>query len=626
MAELVGTVVTEPVVELLLEAARNPNPDPMVIAKRFHGIASGLPWAAETIDSILRAKWGEHAPQVGKNIMALYWGLGLGFLGWQTLAPLLTSGVQPGLERRFNREFTPQRFTPAQMSDLYAMGKRNQTELKEALQDLGWRSQDIQAWIKLDYRDLGEGVLWDLYHKGQITKPAMDQRLRILGYNPTDLPLVYLANEKEEVKESTASLYSTAKAAFKTRLINEAEFRQILTSLKHTPREVDLQVQLIQADWVIEARQLTSSQVKELYNQRVIGKSEATHRLQEQEYEPADAAALINAWDAEAVPQAARINRGTILEGFTAGVLSKQEAINLLKSECGYDATKAALIVQIEEATAPKPPILGPQGAAPATLTMLAQWATAGLITKTQVLARPELERYAAQDRQRIADQMFLVEPSQAPQLTAGMLLEAYVYGVIDRAAVKTRLVDLKYTAADAELMIKTAEANNPQVFAPIETAPPKELSLSTLSDFAASGLITRAEYTARPELSAYSASDRSKLADLAFAEAANNPVELSDSLLVDAFVFEVITEQNLAERLRSRGLSDTDIGLAIETIKLQNPQVFGVTPRALLKQPSVGAVQAGAPARPDRRGRVLGSPDLDGLHRGRRADFPAQR
>ena len=592
MAELVGAVVTEPVVDLLMKEARNPSADPMTIARKFHGIASGLPWAAETIDSVLRAKWGEHAPQVGKNIMALYWGLGLGFLGWQTLAPLLSTGIQPGLERRFNREFMPTRFTPAQIADLYGLGMRSQSELTEALKDLGWRDEDIQAWVKLSYRTLSEGGLWDLYHKGQISKPDMDKRLRAQGYDPVDLPMVYLINEKEEVKESTASLYSTARAAFKSRLINEPEFRQILTSLKHTPREIDLQVQLIQADWVIEARQLTSGQIKELYNQRVLGTSEASHRLQEQEYTPEDAALLIKTWDAESVPKAARINRGTILEGFTAGVLSEQEAVNLLRSECGYDSTKAQLIITIEKATAPKPPLLGPQGAAPATLTMLSQWATAGLITKAQVLARPELARYVAQDRQRIADQMFLVEPSQAPQLTAGMLLETYVHGVLARPAVLARLVALKYPAADAELMVKTAEANNPQVFAPAVVEPPKELSLSTLADFAASGLITRAEYETRPELSKYAKADRSRLADLAFAEAASNPVELSDMLLVEAFVYEVIGEQGLAERLRSRGLSETDIGLAIETIKLENPQVFGVTPRALLRQPSVGAVQ----------------------------------
>ena len=592
MAELVGAVVTEPVVDLLMREARNPSADPMTIARKFHGIASGLPWAAETIDSILKAKWGEHAPQVGKNIMALYWGLGLGFLGWQTLAPLLSTGIQPGLERHFNREFQPARFTPAQITDLYGLGMRSQSDLTEALKDLGWRDQDIQAWVKLSYRSLSEGGLWDLYHKGQIDKPEMDKRLRAFGYDPADLPMVYLINEKAEVTESTASLYSTAKSAYRSKLINEAEFRQILTSLKHTPREIDLQVQLIQADWVIEGRQLTSGQIKELYNQRILGVSEATHRLVEQEYLPEDAADLIKAWDAEAVPKAARINRGTILQGYTQGVLSEKEAIDLLRTECGYDSTKAQLIVKIEKASAPTPPILGPQGAAPATLTMLSQWATAGLITKAQVLARPELERYNVTDRQRIADQMFLVEPSQAPQVNAGMLLEAYVHGVLERATVTTRLIALKYSAADTELMIKTAEANNPQVFAPVTPAAPAELGLSTLSDFAAAGLITRTEYEARPELSKYTKADRTKLADLTFAEAATAPVELSDSLLVAAFVYEVITEQGLTERLRSRGLSDTDIGLAIETIKLENPQVFGVTPRALLKQPSVGSVQ----------------------------------
>lgn len=592
MVNLVGTVVTTPIVKLLEDMANDPDQPIENFVRRFHGIATGLPWAADTIDSILRAKFGEHAPSIGKNIQSLYWGLGLGFLGWQTLAPLLESGLQPGLHRKYARIYKPARFTASQMADLYALGKRSQADVAAVLADLGWRDVDIQAWIDLSYRTIPESDLWDLYYDGHLSKSDMDGRLRALGYNPSDLPLVYHANPKPDVKQAPGYLLSTAKGAFKSQLIPESEFRNILNALHYSSQEADLQVQLITADRQVDARQLTVGQIRELYNAAVISRTEAQHHLAVLGYETPDAKSLVDAWDVEAAPKAVRLNRGTILEGFTDGVLSRDEAIGLLRSECGYDATQANLIVRIEQAQAPRPVAVGPQGAAPATLTQLAEWYKIGLINQAQLTARPELTLYAPEDRARIV-QAIVVQPEQLPKpLTAAVVLPAYQYGVLDRAEALDRLQATGLSKENADLTLLTFERAHPDVFGGAPAAQPKALSLTQLGQLAAAGLLTEDQFLQRPEMIRYAPPDRQLLGDLIYQEAASAQVELSAEALLQAFLFDVITEQQLSDRLSAKGLSAADAETLIATFKLQHPEIFGAPARVILRQPTVGAVQ----------------------------------
>lgn len=481
--EFVGTIITEPVVGLLETYAADPNPDPHKMARAFHGIASGLPWAAESFDGVLKSLLGERAPSVGKQIMALYWGLGMGFLGWQTLAPLLSAGLQPNLERYYNKLYRHARFNAGQMRDLLALGKVTGGQFQTTLREEGWRDQDIALWQALAYRDLSDGAIWDLFHKGLITQGEAEKRLRALGYNPADIPLLFKVNEKEDTADAPKMLISTAKKAFKEKRIAVDEFRSILKTLNYADREIELQIQILSAEKEEEDRELTTGQIRELYENRVIGKDEAKHNLVTLRYRDDVANQLIRAWDEEALPKAARLNKSTITEGFSNGAISRGEAKQFLMQECGYTDRNAELILKIEEASIRKAEEeTGTEGSA-VSINLLTQFAQQNLITRGEMSQRAELARFEPKDRTRIIELMYQAPVQEQTLLGPDALLEAFRRGLITQAVLNTRLLALGISQEDVTLLISLNQS---------------DLQPSLLTSAYVAGVISRADFASR--------------------------------------------------------------------------------------------------------------------------------
>lgn len=560
--EFVGTIITDPVVTLFETYAADPDPDPHAFARSFHGIASGLPWAAGALDSVLSLILGRRAPQPGKHVMALYWGLGLGFLGWQTLAPLLSSGLQPNLARHYLRLYRPSRFSPSQVSDLFALGERSATEVREYLRDQGWRDEDINLWIKLSYRTLSEGVLWDLYETGELSKSEMDQRLRVLGYDPDDLPLLYRSHEPEEKEESKRFLISTVKSAFRDGRMSEAEFRQILTEQNYDPQVIDLLVVELTLAREEQEKILSEGNIKLLYNQRVIGRDEAIHYLTEVPYPPDIAANLVEAWDRAAMPKAARINRSTILEGFTDGVLSRGEALGLLKTETGLDDQQAELVLKIEEAGRPEP--VEQAGVAAASLTMLSNWVIAGLITRAELEDRAELDRYAEEDKERIVALMFAVEPEAlaAIDLPIPLLEEAYVFGVIDRQDLTDRLTARGIADEDVEIQIRTLELAFPDVFGERPLVLMRHPSVASMQLALQRGLISEAEFGDKLTAQGYTQDAVDIFTFNAQYQLPAEPRKPPTGTLVSWLREGIIGRQEFIRRMTEAGYLSTDVDL----------------------------------------------------------------
>ena len=567
--ETVGTIITEPVLALLEQYAGDANPDPHAMARSFHGIASGLPWASGVVDSVLKTVLGNRAPEVGKHIMALYWGLGLGFLGWQTLAPLLTAGLQPNLERYYNKLYRPTRFTPSQMSDLFALGERSATQMQEYLREQGWLDSDIASWVKLSYRNLPESGAWELFHKGLIGKAEMDRRLRALGYDPAEIPLLYKINEKEDSNEARAFSIATAKAALKKRRIGVDEFRAILTELRYQPREIELLIQLLTAEQVQEDRELSTSQIRQLYENRVIGRDEARHNLEQIDYASTVAEKLLRAWDNEALPKAARINKSTILEAFTDGVLSRGETIQMLQEEAGYDQKQAEFLVKVEEATRPKP-VETPEVAA-ASLALLADFVQNGLITRAELAARAEIQRFRPEDRERIIELMFLAPATvvAAVELEQSLIESAYIHGVITRDVLLTRLIARGISAEDAEIVVRTVELENPSVFGEFRAFYLVQPSLGAVQLALQRGMLDEAGFRARLEAQGYSADAIEIALFNAQYQAPAEPKQLTKGDVLGLYRKQILGRAEVERRLLQIGYTAVDVGLLIRAEEL---------------------------------------------------------
>jgi hypothetical protein len=567
--EFLGSIITEPVVSLLEDYAARPDPDPHAFARSFHGIATGLPLAAKASDAVANAVMGERAPKIGEVFTTIYWGLGLGFLGWQTLAPLLSSGLQPNLQRYYNKLYRPSRFTPGQIQDLFALGKITGGAFDDYLRELGWRDQDIGWYRELSYRPIPESDCWKLYHDGTKDKDWMDARLRAFGYNTADFELIYKANPADDEASVKGYTISTLKSALEKRLIGETEFREIMTSLRYQQREIDLQVALIRAKQTQDARDLTTGQIKELYNQRIIGRDEAATNLRQLGYDAPVADQLIRAWDQEALPKAIRLNKSTILEAFTAGVYTRSQAITSLQDESGYSAAQAELLVKVEEAQIKRQALAGlPK---PATLAQLQGFVEYGLITRAELEARPELSKYDDATRALLVNLIYAQLQVQPPtgQPSQGVIADAYVFGLLSRDDYLARLEARGFTPEDAELQAQVVEAANPLAFGGAEDQPVRVPSVPALQLALQRGLIDEAGF--RERLAAQGYTDEAITISLFNAQyqAPASPKSLTQSQIISLYKSTDITRADATRRLLGLGYTAPDAELLIRQVRL---------------------------------------------------------
>jgi hypothetical protein len=567
--EFLGSIITEPVVALLEDYAARPDPDPHAFARSFHGIATGLPLAAKASDALANAALGDRAPKIGEVFTTIYWGLGLGFLGWQTLAPLLSSGLQPNLQRYYNKLYRPARFTPGQIQDLYALGKVTGGQFDDFLRELGWRDSDIAWYRELSYRPLSEGDCWKLYHDGVLDKSQMDARLRAFGYNTADFELIYKANPADDEASVKGYTVSTLKSALEKNLIGEDEFRSIMASLKYQQREIDLQVALIRAKQTQDARDLTTGQIKELYNQRVIGRDEAATNLRQLTYTAAVADSLIKAWDQEALPKAVRLNKSTILEAFAQGVYTRGQAVQALQEEAGYDGTRAELMVKVEEAQIKRQAMAGLP--APATLAQLQGFVEYGLITRAELEGRAELQKYDDATRALLVNLMYAQLQVQPPtgQPSQGVLADAYIFGILSRDDYLARLEARGFTPEDAELQAQVVEAANPAAFGGAEDQPVKVPSAAALQLALQRGLIDEAGFRDRLAAQGYTDEAIVIASFNAQYQAPASPKSLTQSQVISLYKSTDITRADATRRLLGLGYTAPDAELLIRQVRL---------------------------------------------------------
>jgi hypothetical protein len=568
-AELFGTFLLDPALSYLERYAGDANPDPKAFARGIMGLPAALAFAGGVVDGTLQGLLGDRAPQVGRALELTINGMGFDHVGRAALTPILNAGLWPNFERYYARLYRPARFTPSQVQDLYALGELTGVAFDEALRDQGWREGDIAAYRRLAYKQLSEGDAWALYHDGVIDKGEMDRRLRALGYNSADFELLYKANPAEDEAAVKGYTISTLKSAFQSGLMDESEFRSIMAALKYQSREIDLQVALIRAKQTQDARDLTTGQIKELYNQRIIGRDEAATNLRQLTYAPAVAAQLIAAWDNEALPKAIRLNKSTILQAFTEGVYTRRQAVQALQDEAGYDATRAELLVRVEEAQIKRQASAGV--VKPATLSQLQEFVQYGLITRAELESRPELQKYDDATRALQIDLLYLktqVAPVTA-QVSLSTLSDAYVFGLFTRADYIARLEARNYSADDAALQADVTEAANPEAFGAAEEQPVKAPSVASLQLALQRGLIDEDGFRARLAAQGYTDEAVTIASFNAQYQAPANPKSLTQSQVISLYKSTDITRADATRRLLGLGYTAPDVELLIKQVRL---------------------------------------------------------
>jgi hypothetical protein len=576
MAETVGSLITQPVLTLFEHYATTDSPDVHEFSRAFHGYMISLGWAGGIVDAALKVPLGERAPSVGNALMSMYWSLGLGFLGWQTLAPLLSAGLQPNLTRYYNKLYRPKRFSASEIRDLFALGKITAGQLNEAMREEGWQDRDIQTWLELSYRNLSEGVIWELYESNVLGQAQVEERLRAAGYNPDDIPLLFRVHPKSEESDTGKFLRSTAKNAFKSGLIDETEFRQILVTLGYAQREIDLQIATLTEEKDVELKELTVNQIKQLYVARLIDQVEARHHLDEQDISPGARDKLVELWDYESQPKAVRLNRSTITAAYREGVIERSRMTTLLQSESGYNSEQAELIAKTEDAYIERLGAGIATGPKALSLAMLKDFAQAGLITRSDAEQRTELEQFTTTDRPLIVEWLFFQSFEQPLELSVDMLAEAYVFGLITREELTARIAVKEVLAEDIETFIRTVELNNPEVFGEFVPRYVAVPSTGQLDLALQRGLIDEKEYRDRLTRMGFNEEGVTILLFNAQYQTPVEPKKFTDATILRLYRINKLTQPAALDRLVKNGyvLDDAKLLLEAEIMKPEDTEI----------------------------------------------------
>ena len=591
VVESIGTVITEPIFDLFEQYAGDDQTDPKKFARAFHGFMIGLNLSSGLASTLIEAATLGQVKGAGKMIDQLYWSLGLGFLGWQTLAPLLSEGLQPGLERYYKRLYRPKRFAASDLRDLYALGQVPLSAVYEEGRNEGWRDKDLDQWVKLAFRSLSQGDIFDAFHKGFIDQGEAVKRLRVLGYDPADIPLLFQINPAPEVTNARSLSVSQASKAYQDGLLGLSELKSVLKGLKYDDLAIATIVALADLAIAQSIKSLSIGQVKAAWGDNVINDTEARHYLAQEGLAGAQIDIILKTWQAELTPTARKLNAGTIGSAYVEGILTRSQAGTKL-GDLGYTTDDVKLQLDLIEARNPEafgaapPPKV--RTLAPGTLAGLV---AVGLITAEQMQTRLIALGYAQADAELLAQAAAIKAATPAKILPQASVENAYVSGVLTRPKATSYLKALGYDDATAGVILDTDEQKNAGIFKQPPAQRTLSLSAGTLSDLLLLGIIDAGQMNTYLLALGYSDSDAALLTARAQNLATPLPRILTADNVRQAYLFGVINRGQAEGKLEDIDYSQADAETILNTLEAQNPQVFHPELVQSIRMPSITAL-----------------------------------
>lgn len=593
IVESLGAAVTEPILALFESYAGRDDLDPKEFARSFHGIMIGLNTVGGLADTALETATGGQVEGAGRFLESMYWSLGLGFLGWQTLAPLLESGLQPGLDRYYKKLYRPARFSAGDLRDLYALGKLTPEQMREEARALGWRDEDIAQWLQLAFRTLSQGDVFAAWHDDLITQEEAVRRLRVLGYDPQDIPLLFQLNPKEAVQEEKAVTLTTARNAYREHLIGADEFSALLADLGKPEQEIQLILALEDARAQTEARGLSVAQVKAAWEENVLGDTEATHWLEQAGLSGEKIGILLETWKAELVPQFRKLNAGTITGAYVEGVIARGVAVEKL-SGVGFSPEDADLELKLAEIRNPQAfGQIAPPEARRLSPGLLSDLVALGLITPAQMAERLVTAGYSSEDANLLAEAARLRSTPGSRRLSQSTIQAAYLAGVIERQTALEELNTLGFGNEQAGIILDTLERENPGAFGLPPEERVRELSPSTLEDLYLGDVISQERYIQGLLALGFSEEDTGAL--VIRAEQFKQPGQrtITQSTIERAYLAGVFDRARAFDKLVVADFDPEDANTILDTIERENPASFTPGLVQSLRTPSITVLVA---------------------------------
>lgn len=467
-------------------------------ARQFVGYVTALGALPQSISTLAEVLSVGQIDQIGNNIQQVYWNLGLGFLTWQTMAPILQAAILEPLERDVQRQWRGKRFSQSQIGDLFALGEISEEELIEALREEGWRERDIQLVRRLSYRQLSQTDVFKLFQDGTITEEELAARLRRQGYSPEDVALKIALENRDDVEDDRRESITVLRNAFEDGLITESEFRGALSDQNYSDREIDLRVRLVRLKQESDVRRLSRAQLKDAWESNLVGDPEVRERLRQMDYAESEIELILDTWKAETAPGFLEINQSTILQMFRFAVYDERRTREELQ-KIGYDLEDANDLIALQKARYPADFAL--------PVAPRQRYLSLGAVIDLYALGRltdDDLRDWAIKTGLRgddIGDIVVLIQARAVgpPRpLNQSTIEDAYVTGVFSRPVAFAALGEIGFGEENADVILDVVEEENPDLFSESGVGATRQPTIAALVKAVRAGLISETEYYER--------------------------------------------------------------------------------------------------------------------------------
>jgi hypothetical protein len=445
--EMAGSIFFSPIIAMLSDKPGLATMDALHGSKRLIGVATGLPLLTGLITSGIRTSTQDTVKGIADIINNMYFNLGLGFLTWQALAPVLNRTVMEPAEREMATFFRGAQLPASTLIDLYQMGRIDTPEYHRRMAEHGYDDEDIIHLTVLGRRRFGESEIKELVNRKMITPEQAMGYLKALGWGVSDANKKYRLLMEDGIAEQSAVAISTVESAYKKHLIPENEARDYLEAAGKSAAEIDLRIAILNTQIEAARKELSVSQIKAAYIKNIITPVEVRKGLSEAGYESAAISSLIQTWKASKRPKVLDLNKSEILLALSRNVLTVTMARTKLSA---LTYSNEAIDVLINSVLAG-----GSSTQTDLSVGMLLEAAQVNLIS---------LDEFRTLVRGRVGSEkeadilVGLARIRGAKQLKPADIQDAFVYGVLDKNRTRSFLVEQGLQGSAVEVLLDTWE------------------------------------------------------------------------------------------------------------------------------------------------------------------------
>jgi hypothetical protein len=397
-------------------------------------------------------------PGVGRTlnqaIQQSSWALGLGFLGWQALAPFLRQTIQVSQENWLNYHYPKETPPPSTAVGWFAERRLSEQELYDILLYRGIPQKWHSKYKEDGFKRITTSDLFNLYEVGKIDTSTLASYLAALGYKDEDIPLIIQARTLPKEESVPDISLSVLRQALREGVLSEDEFRQKALAIPRNPEEVELIILIERMRKNIQQRLLTVAQIKEAFRVGTLKEPEARHYLKELGLADEAIDVLIRTWKEEFQPKFRSLNAERLTQAYAYGVITEQDLYQRLLL-LGWPEEDVRIWIQTVKAR------LGEKEPAPTderkrkpTTNQVLTFMLEGIISQAEAFELLKELGYDETTAKRLIQSALYSPPKGPRKLTRAEVIEAWKKGFMSTPEALAYLEGLDYQKEEAETLL----------------------------------------------------------------------------------------------------------------------------------------------------------------------------